>query len=196
MGDTNNLNLWIPVVPAGYLDALVSAFEEYSGGYHHYEDDRDGGALRLGANDCSQGSCYELPGSLDLIIKSGVEEVECSTCKGEGEIKAASLAEDDKDCPDCEATGYISLEPVDFGYVVNDEPKYEWMGTITIHVPGFAPDFQGSCDADGRPMLDNTELMPLIDKATDLEDLRSKIKLASGETHFDALRAWAAAQRQ
>jgi hypothetical protein len=174
MGDYNNLSMWIPVVP---------------------DDDRENGGLRLGANDCHQGSCFELPGDLDRIIAEGVEEVECKTCKGEGEIKAASLAEDDRECPDCEGGGYVSLPPADFAYLVHDEPKYEWMGTITIHVPGFGEDFQGDCDADGRPMLDGSKILPLIDKATDLDDLKAKIKLVSGQAHLDALGAWAEQQR-
>lgn len=187
MGDTSNFNVHVPYIPVAYKDRIVELILQYTGGYDHYEDERAGTAVSIGANEVSLGSVEQLDSEFKELIEDGVD-VECKLCDDDCEV-------DGEDCPACDGAGERHLDGFDFAYSINDEPAYEWLGTLVVHVPGMK-DLVTECDADGSPVLKNKELMELIDTATDLENLRARIKGASGAAHFDGMKTWAAEQRK
>ena len=190
MGDTNNLEL----ATSGITDVetrkvVRDIFEQFSGGFDHYDDvDVDPFDLQLGANDISQGACYELPSALDSFMEKG-ETVECLACRGTGIRKAEALSQDDGTCARCAGDGEFLLKPEPFAYWTNDDPANEWLGTATIFVPGVGV-WQGECAEGGDPVIDTNRVMALVNAATDLEQLKQDIRKDSGGLYLEAFRAY------
>lgn len=159
MGDRSNFNLWVPKVPDGIpVDHLISMFEVYAGDRgSFYVEDTENGGLLLGANDVSVGSVDSLNADLQQLIAEGFDD------------------------------GETQLPPTDFAYRVNDEPAYEYLGSIVLHVPGME-DLAAECDADANVVLNNNHLLKLVEDASDLTSLRTEIRRITGENHYDAMR--------
>jgi hypothetical protein len=73
----------------------------------------------------------------------------------------------------------------DFAYYVHEDPAYEWLGSVVIHVPGLTPDFMGSCDADGMPVLEAAHIDEILAIADDTE-MRIQLRLRAGREHTEA----------
>lgn len=74
-------------------------------------------------------------------------------------------------------------------YVAWTDPKYEWLGTIVIHVPGLGV-FTADCNADGQPVMSNNALQELIDQQPDdmtIAEFREVLGKATGQPWFDAI---------
>ena len=81
--------------------------------------------------------------------------------------------------------GDIAEFEEDFAYYVYEDPAYEWLGTICIHVPGLTPDYEGNCDADGGPVLSPHQITELLNIDADAE-LRVQLRLKSGRPWTEA----------
>ena len=74
----------------------------------------------------------------------------------------------------------------EFAYQVHEDPAYEWLGQVCIHVPGLLPDLTAECDADGSPVLTTTTVTSALAIADDAA-MREFLMLQSGQTHRDAM---------
>ena len=146
MGDQTNLTMRIASTDAAVRAAAREAFENYSGGMLHWDEQEDDNSLFIGANECAVGSASDLAGDLDQVIAEG---------------------------------------ETDFAYYVHEDPAYEWLGSVVIHVPGLTPDYTGECDADGVPALLTAHLDQLLAIEDDAE-LRVQLRMRSGRVHLDA----------
>lgn len=160
MGDYSNCYLNASVTDPVVQAKVLELFEQYSGGRDHFEEEIGPDGVSIGANEIRVGTVDDLRRDLLALIKDGFD------------------SEDD---------GHVDVP--DFAFSVNDEPAYEWLGTIVIHVPGIDSDFYGSCDSDGNTTLSGAEVLTLVNEAETLEGLRGKIAELTGHTHQAA---WAA----
>jgi hypothetical protein len=159
MGDTTNFS----VAARGVNNPLVLAeirnlADNYASGCY-YDVTIDKTSLRLGANDVAVGSVEEMLDDLETLIRDGMEDED-------GER--------------------VTVE--DFAYWVNDDPKYEWLGAIGVHVPHVG-DFHGQCDADGNPVFSTKEIVEMVNTATDLDHLKAAVADKTGDA---VLKAWRA----
>lgn len=193
MGDSNNLTLIVPDPPEHLRVVIAERYKGYAHDSMIYTEDGteagDTGELMLGANETSQGCVYDLNSDLHVLIVEGAT-VDCPKCEGDGEYvdeaQEALIGEPPTvTCERCDGSGEVKTEPQDFAFVVHDDPKYEWLGTIHMHVPGL-DDFTGECDAEGRVVINGEEIVRLIDKATDLDELRAEIAQRTGAEHTKA----------
>jgi hypothetical protein len=163
MGDYSNFSITVRGVDNPFaIKAIKAEVDGYTGGTY-YERETTFHSLTLGANDVSLGTVGEIVDFLEVLIEKGVED-------DDGE-----------------------MQPVgDFSWWVNDEPAYEWMGTVAIHVPGVG-DFGGSCDADGNPMVNSSDVADLVEAATDLATLKAEVEKLTGGKVLNAWHATTAA---
>ena len=191
MGDYSNLTVDATVSHPDVQQKVKEAFEEYSGGSDHYVEDIDGGGVMIGANDVRVGSVEELDADLRRLIDEGFDKG-CDVCDGTGTVtdRGGFMR---KDCDDCDASGEVHVDVDDFPYSIHDDPLYEWLGTIIIHVPGLEPDFRGQCDSEGNPTVTGGDLIERVEKAMSLEEVREFIAVLTGATHTAA---WAALTHQ
>lgn len=157
MGDYSNFSIYVRGVDNPLAIAAIKAEMDGYTGDMYYEKEVTEQSLCLGANDVSLGTVEEVVGFLKCLVEKGVED-------DDGE-----------------------MQPVgDFSWWVNDEPAYEWLGTVDIHVAGVG-DFGGSCDADGTPVVNSSDVADLVEAATDLVALKAEVeKLTGGKV----LNAW------
>jgi hypothetical protein len=128
------------------LGLAREAFEEYSGGHGHYEDDTEATTLTIGANEVRCGHAEDLHTDLLRIAKD---------------------------------------EGQDFAWYVYEDPAYEWLGQVWVHVPGFE-DFHSDCDADGGTVLTEQTINRILDGDG---DIRTELEIAIGrpQTHAFAM---------
>lgn len=143
MSDSTNLTMHVTSASDEIRDLARNAFEEYSGGVMHYEDETNENTLTIGANECRCGSADELHASL-LAIVAEYEQ--------------------------------------DFAWYVYEDPAYEWLGDVRVHVPGFE-DFQAECDSDGQPVLSAMKLKNILAGG---DDVRTEIEIAMGKPQIEA----------
>lgn len=82
------------------------------------------------------------------------------------------------------------FEAAGISYIVNDEPKYEWLGTLRQFTPSLGV-FTAECASDGNPVIGYTTIKALIDKAESAEQLQKMLLGAIGlpwDGAFAALR--------
>lgn len=181
MGDTSNLTLELPSAPAILLTHIRAMFDNYASGAYHYEDDVSEDEVTLGANDISVGTVDQLASDFDRL-QTQAADIECPVCEGRG-------TKDEKDCVRCNTQGWVSVT-ADLAYRIHDDPAYEWLGSLQMHVPGL-PDFASACDADGKPTPSVNELMSAVDEATDLDELKQRVRDLTGKelsTAFDTVK--------
>lgn len=86
----------------------------------------------------------------------------------------------------------LKEEGKDLAYVVWEDPKYEWLGDVHIHVPGLEPDFRADCDSNGMALLTHAQVADLVESAkAGHQDIGERLLLMSGAIHyaaFDALK--------
>lgn len=183
MGDYGNFNLTAWSSDGDTLEAIrdFCVNGDYSGTYIYADDMEPGISFNFGANDVSLGSVGQAADGLLDLIKDGVEDYTCPVCKGKGRRPGS-----EDECLRCKGEGYYHLPIRDFAFIVHDEPKYEWMGSIFIHVPGL-PDFEGECDADGVVQVNAKQLITLLDEASDLDALRAEAAALTGHRHSQAI---------
>lgn len=181
VGDYSNFSMTAYVADPAVQAAVKTAYEEYAGSFSYYQEDQEDDYISLGSNDVRMGSVEQLVDDLRNLISTGID---CPTCESEGTVPGAEVAE--VTCTRCSGSGRVTV--TDFAFSVNDEPKYEWMGTIVIHVPGM-DDFTGLCDAEGTPTLTSTEVTALVNGATDLDELKAALAKLTGDAHMQALRS-------
>lgn len=186
MADTSNFNVRAVIPDPEVRDAVYTHVKNsfLPPGTFVYNDTNDDGAVELGASDISLGDAEECFDSLLKLIENGISEWECTVCHGEGKIADGST------CLRCAGDCYYDLAVPDFAFVVYDEPKFEWMGSIRMHAPGL-PDFSGDCDADGNVRVDHSAVLDLVDKITGEEEdlpgavaeMRREIAALTGRDH-------------
>jgi hypothetical protein len=163
MGDYSNFNIAVQGVGNPLAIAAIKAEMDDHTGDDYYETEMTATSLSLGANDVRLGTVEEVVSFLECLVEKGVED-------------------DDG-----------AMQPVgDFSWWVNDEPAYEWLGNVNIHVAGVG-DFAGSCDADGTPIVHVTDVADLVAAATDLDVLKAEVVKLTGS---DVLSAWHAARKE
>jgi len=184
MGDTSNFNVRAVIPDPEVRQAIYAHLQSQyvPNGAWLYTDEVKGSTVLLGVGDISFGTVDECESDLLQLIKDGFEEVTCKVCKGKGLVPDSET----ETCLHCAGECNYPLPVPDFAFEVYDEPKYEWLGTIRMHVPGL-PDFSGECDADGVVRPNPTELMDLIDRTTDLDELRRDLAVLTGRDHKAAL---------
>lgn len=90
---------------------------------------------------------------------------------------------------DPETGELTALDPSTFAYYVWEDPKYEWLGELWVHVPGFK-DFGCECDSNGTPQLDADLIADLIAEATDLDALKAALAKRTGTGILKAWTEW------
>lgn len=188
MGDYNNLTLDASQGDPDVQQKVKEAFEKYSGGYNHYTEEITATDVSFGANEVRVGSVEDLARDLTTLIAEGFAK-ECATCDGTG-VVANDGGFLRLDCEDCQGKGALHVDVEDFPFGVHDEPGYDWLGTLIMHVPGMAPDFVGCCDADGTPTVYGTDLIVRVNEATSLDELRLDLAVLTGAQHAAAWAAW------
>jgi hypothetical protein len=83
----------------------------------------------------------------------------------------------------------IQEEGKDLAYLLWEDPKYEWLGDLHIHVPGLEQDFRADCDSNGNALLTQTQVAHLVESAKAGEDVTAKLLLHSGADHYAAWEA-------
>lgn len=77
----------------------------------------------------------------------------------------------------------------EFAYRVWEDPKYEWLGAVHIHLPGVEPDHHGDCDSNGSTVLNHSQIRALVAAAGGHDHLTASLLQASGADHHDAFEA-------
>lgn len=181
MGDYSNLTFTVPLPPKALLKYLDEAFRQYSGSHWHYDETVTEAEIRLGANDVSVGSVDQLSSDMDTL-RDETQEVDCPDCNGTTQITNES--NEWVGCGRCIANGTINVR-ADLAYTVHEDPLYEWMGSLVAYAPGL-PLFSSECDADGSPVVSTSTVVALVNKATDLDELKARVNTLGGKAVLEA----------
>lgn len=106
--------------------------------------------------------------SADDLSHLEAAEVSC----GSAEEVASALLELMKGRPGDDAEE--ALEPLEFGFTVWEDPKYEWLGQVFIYQPG-QPMYSAECDAYGTPALSPGLIRQAVDNTSTYDELRGAL---------------------
>lgn len=76
-------------------------------------------------------------------------------------------------------------------FVAWEDPKYEWLGVLIMHVPGLGV-YVAECDADGNPVMSAQSILEMLDTVGDngtVADVRVLLNHNLGKPWFDAIAA-------
>lgn len=184
MADYSNFRVQL-TAPTPELALAIKEYidQRFTAGCYFHEDVEDD-SLDLGANEVRLGSVDELHTWLTVLVEDGWTH-ECPTCEGEKTVRVGDM---NTLCTTCEGNGKVTEPVPDFPWQINDEPAYEYLGSIVFHTPGLT-NFTGMCDADGTVIVDTGWLLKTVEDATDLEDLKTLVRKESALAHR-AYRGW------
>jgi hypothetical protein len=176
MGDTTNLTMTVKSRDPRVRAIALDKFREYSGGHNEFHESEDATSLEMGASDCSVGSADELDSNLRNAITDAELESQCGFCKGDG-------------CENCDDSGIIIKPAGEFAWHVHEDPAYEYMGDVFVHVPEVGY-FTAECDSDGNPRVTTDALITAVNEATDLDALKGSIESMTGDAIIKAFFAY------
>lgn len=178
MGDYTAANLRLAGAPKHIRTAVRDDFRDRATELLDDLENDERGTLDIAVNEIACGSASEMSTFLDALIEKGLTAT-CPACGGEG----------DESCLACAGEGEVTYPGVDFAYSVSEDPKYEWLGDLWVHVPGMALDYNSDCDSDGTPVVRPQFLLTHIEQAETLEGLRAALRNVLGQEHLDAFKA-------
>ena len=171
------MTLHVPVVPDERLRPLiVAAFCEFAGGdWHASVGEQEPGSILLGASESRVGNAGALADALRAIPTADDAFL---TRLADSQLIPGTLP--------------------NFAFQVHEDPAYQWLGDLIIHVPGLAPDFESACDAEGEAVLTAGQLDEVVALARDVAPrlpdgrrlrLADRLARLTGAAHREAFRA-------
>jgi len=171
MGDYTNLTMTVYSADPMVRTAVRGIFEDYSGTFT-WRDEEDATSLSFGVNEARCGSAQELASALTTAMTDPSHETECGFCKGGG-------------CENCDDSGVVMVTLSPFAFTLWEDPKYEWLGELWRYAPE-AGAYSADCDADGNAVLNTSQVLKLVQEATDLVALKAEVARLTGRYVIEA----------